>query len=620
MTWPREKIFLENEKAHAEAIFSQIAHSGLSLDENKRDNLKHKFRSTFKSYFSRHKISKKWASQIQKLKRIASHNHLYISKFDKGNGILIIDRSLYVNKMQSLLSDSSKFQQYSHSKRSSKDPFILEEDRFVRKLLDLKSKGLISDSIFKTVKPVGSQPARLYGLPKIHKDKNDPPFRPILNMINAYPSRLAKWLDNLLKPLIPKTFTVQDSFEFVNCIKQLSSANSKMVSFDVKSLFTNIPVEDTIDHILSLVPVDFPVGKQALRDLLRLACTNILFSFNDNLYVQKDGMSMGSSLAPTMAAFAMDLIESKLASKSVLPSFYKRYVDDVFCLVDNSVNVNDLLKSLNDVHPSIQFTIEEEKDANLVFLDVAVTRDDNIFHTSWHMKETNTGSYTPFSAYSPKSYRLAAMKSLFSRAFKISSNNVNYQKAALDIQSLFIKNGFSLQTIRRVRRGVEARLLPTAADPLDAQPKIINWSFPFIAEAENNLRSHIKDINKILPATLKIRPVFTTKKTGNFFLNKDKVPADLKSNVVYKYTCEHCGKCYIGSSIRHFVTRQNEHLRGRPVPSEISLHNHPLDKKNFKILAQTKYPRLLETLLIKKAKKHQLLNDRESSTYLLLNL
>ena len=87
----------------------------------------------------------------------------------------------------------------------------LEEDCFIRKLLDLKTKGLISDAIFKNVRPVGSQSAMvlsLYGLPKIQKDRNDPPFRPILNMINndyyAYLSELAKWLDNLLKLLNPK--------------------------------------------------------------------------------------------------------------------------------------------------------------------------------------------------------------------------------------------------------------------------------------------------------------------------------------------------------------------------------------------------------------------------------
>lgn len=67
-------------------------------------------------------------------------------------------------------------------------------------------------------------------------------------------------------------------------------------------------------------------------------------------------------------------------------------------------------------------------------INVAVIKSDKDFHTACHMKETNTGCYTPFSACIPKSNRLAAMKSLFNRAFKNS-----YQKAALNIHSLFYK-------------------------------------------------------------------------------------------------------------------------------------------------------------------------------------
>ena len=58
---------------------------------------------------------------------------------------------------------------------------------------------------------------------------------------------------NLLTPLIPTEFCADDSFSFVNEIQKLSMRNKFMVSFDVESLFTNIPLEESIDLAVSYI-------------------------------------------------------------------------------------------------------------------------------------------------------------------------------------------------------------------------------------------------------------------------------------------------------------------------------------------------------------------------------
>ena len=127
-----------------------------------------------------------------------------------------------------------------------------------------------------------------------------------------------------------------------------------MVSFDVKYLYINVPIDDTIDHILTLLSDDdIPVRKDALRHLLKMACTNILFSFDGELYVQNDGLSMGSCLAPTMSAFAMTLIESLLQDCPHSPRFYKRYVDDIFTIFDHSSDITKFFEFINRLHSNI---------------------------------------------------------------------------------------------------------------------------------------------------------------------------------------------------------------------------------------------------------------------------
>ena len=91
-----------------------------------------------------------------------------------------------------------------------------------------------------------SKPGILYGLPKVNKDGL--PLRPILSSIGTCGYGPAKFLVPHLEPLTHNEFTVKDSFSFSDEITKFDSADQLiMASFDIKSLFTNIPLDETID-------------------------------------------------------------------------------------------------------------------------------------------------------------------------------------------------------------------------------------------------------------------------------------------------------------------------------------------------------------------------------------
>ena len=102
----------------------------------------------------------------------------------------------------------------------------------------------LSDDDYKILKPCGSKPGVMYGLCKVHKSVSDddpvPPFRPILSAIGTCTYNLAKFFVPVLKEFTVNEYTVKDSFSFC---KEIVSQNSDlfMASFDVQSLFTNIP-------------------------------------------------------------------------------------------------------------------------------------------------------------------------------------------------------------------------------------------------------------------------------------------------------------------------------------------------------------------------------------------
>ena len=91
-------------------------------------------------------------------------------------------------------------------------------------------------------------------MPKIHKDPNDPPLRPIISMSGTITHDVSKYLNNIIWPFIDQRYMLKSSHELLAHLKTLRLApGNHLVSLDVESLFTNVPVNETIDIMLLLL-------------------------------------------------------------------------------------------------------------------------------------------------------------------------------------------------------------------------------------------------------------------------------------------------------------------------------------------------------------------------------
>ncbi|KAG0425394.1 hypothetical protein DMUE_6035, partial [Dictyocoela muelleri] len=90
-------------------------------------------------------------------------------------------------------------------------------------------------------------PDVLYGLPKIHKPNI--PLRPIISAINSPNYNLAKFLVPILDPLTKTQYTLTDTIDFIICLNSSSFGTCFMTSFDIESLYTNLPISETINII-----------------------------------------------------------------------------------------------------------------------------------------------------------------------------------------------------------------------------------------------------------------------------------------------------------------------------------------------------------------------------------
>ena len=153
-----------------------------------------------------------------------------------------------------------------------------------------------------------------------------------------------------------------------------------MVSFDVKSLFTNVPLEYTIGLVLERIYNKGELVTNITRSEVKemLLCTkNVHFSYNHDIYIQRDGVAMGSPLGPVLEGIFMVNLEMSLVPQlNVYINFWRRHVDDTITFVKIG-SVEYLLSVLNNFHPKIKFTYEMEVDSELAFSDILLHRDDH---------------------------------------------------------------------------------------------------------------------------------------------------------------------------------------------------------------------------------------------------
>ena len=183
--------------------------------------------------------------------------------------------------MDSLVNDK---QTYEPLKR---DPTPALQRRLNGKLLDLKKTETIDIQLYYRLRCRVPQSAKLYGLPKLHKPNI--PMRPIVSFCGSPTYQLSKHLTNILKPLTDKSrHKLQSTDNFIDAIKTIQIPDDhKLVSFDVKSLFTSIPLQLALDCTKTAINKSHyrpPLPTDDLMDLLHLCLTSTYFQYNGKHY------------------------------------------------------------------------------------------------------------------------------------------------------------------------------------------------------------------------------------------------------------------------------------------------------------------------------------------------
>ena len=173
----------------------------------------------------------------------------------KPNGVVLLNNKDYTTSVGSLFKDTKKF------KSLESDPTIMRMKTLQSYLSTLHKWNELTKEEYHMMRPKNGKLARAHGLSKTHKEYNNTrKFRPIVDSTGTPHYSAGKFLTNLLNPLAVNEYKLKDSFDAVNKIQNmpppLFDNGCNYVSFDVESLFTNVPIRRTIDIILKRIYID----------------------------------------------------------------------------------------------------------------------------------------------------------------------------------------------------------------------------------------------------------------------------------------------------------------------------------------------------------------------------
>jgi len=532
-----------------------------------------------------------------------------VCSYDKGNGVVILDTDEYNKKLDEIVLDKSKFQEVKIDE--NKPHPIISKERSISRFLSTNIKKFVDESIFREINPSGSQPGKIYGLCKVHKTGN--PLRPVVSMLNTAEYHLAKYLDRVIKPNLPSRFMLNSTKAFIDRIKEfIFGPDSIIVSFDVVSLFTNIPLKETLDLVTDHVynsPGKPRYEKKHFRKLLSMA-TGGYFLYNGKLYCQVDGVTMGSPLGPTLANFFLAYFENKfmLQNHDFIPKLYCRFIDDIFCVFNSMLHVNMFLELLNNLHPNLKFTTELGP-KSLAFLDTEIILDlQNLnFGAKVYRKKTNTNVILNWAAFCPENWKLGLVHCLLNRAYVVCNTWTFFHNEVEKLRDIFKSNGYPQKVFDNcLSKFLDQKFNGKSKEKDEDTENVVIVCLPYHGYVSDNFKKKLTSVAKSLKVTLRV--VFRSCKIGQYFSLKDVTPTALKAKCVYKYTCtEDQSKAYIGKTIRHLAIRCKEHLS----ESNSAIFNHTQNcqhckggsLRNFKILNTGNSDleiRIMEALQIKR--------------------
>ena len=340
------------------------------------------------------------------------------------------------------------------------------------------------------------------------------------------------------------------------------------------------------------------------------------------MYIQCDGVSMGSPLGPTFANFFMAEVENR-ALRNIRVSLYCRYIDDIFLICD--LETLQLLQKEMVTISGMNFTFERSVNSKLPFLNVLVDNTDNQVSTSVYRKPTDVGRCLNAASECPDRYKVSVVKGFLFRAKTLCSERDEMLLEINRSKQILVNNGYSNRLIDdEIRKFLRREAPPQPPPPPPTTTHKIyykNFMHPNYKRNEKSLKDIINNNVKLINPSERLQVVIYYKsiKTSNLFMKNNLTPKlrELaRTNLIYDFTCK-TGECehlpiqkkrYSGLTTCTLSRRLTLHLQNGAIKKHYeSCHKRNITRREIEDMTKARYYQrdvrrleILEALIIQR--------------------
>ena len=367
-----------------------------------------------------------------------------------------------------------------------------------------------------------------------------------------------------------------------------------MVSYDVRALFTSVPIQPSLEVIEKLLKEDPDLQKRTtmstknIMDLLEFCLRSTYFTHRGKFYEQVEGAAMGSPISPIVANLYMENFEMRaLQSSPNPPSLWKRFVDDTFVIMKKA-HKEEFPTHINSVDSNIKFTTEEPgDDGSLPFLDILITPDkDGRLETTVCRKPTHMDQYLQWDSLHSISSKYSVVGTLHHRARTICSNNQLLQQEEDHLAKALSNCNYPIWALNRVKFKMKNPTQKKRNKTINTHQNTTSKPYitvPYYKGLSESVKKKCSNygVQVYFKGDIIIKNLLVSP--------KDKDPMMKKSGIIYSYKCGRveCDEEYIGESSRTFGERFKEHQKA---PFSIFDHfnttGHNISVENFNIVGR----------------------------------
>jgi hypothetical protein len=382
------------------------------------------------------------------------HNKdIVIRPADKGSGIVIVNKSDYIDKLYQEMTDNKSYCQ-------TDEDLTEASAKSVRSLVNkMHRDGAISKGLKQYLIPRYPAAGKLKGNPKLHKPGN--PYRVIVSGVNSATEKIAEVAEHELNEYVVKSPSyLKDTTDFLQKLKEVKTpvdADAILFCFDVRQLYPSVPREEGIEACKEALKVRTnPIvpTKYAVR-MIETVLDNNNFNFGDKHFTQTGGVAIGSRLGCNFASAYMRKWDEQLLQFDQIPTFYKRYIDDGFGIWSDGLEALQAFAAYaNNIHPDIKIELRWSKD-RIEFLDTWVVLENGCVYTDLYTKPTDKQLYIYNSSCHPAHTKKGLAYSLGLRLKRICQRDVDYNRHRAGLKSQLRKRGYSGKSIENQLRKVD---------------------------------------------------------------------------------------------------------------------------------------------------------------------